>query len=429
MGATTTGFSEETGITATTNGEIFTFSGTGSAGNGADMGAYTPTTDDMVGYGIGACFLDNLGNTITDGDCTIVIGEYLTVSSLPTFASDASSDNVIVNANVSWTAVSDHPSWLSIDFTSSTGNETVSVSVTENTDTNSRNGTVTFTQDSGGDDIVRILSVTQEGADLTSLYTLINTGLADDPVTVHSFSKEQVDLSASPPKTNYATNTLDKDTETHWTADDGDILTGDYKGDGEYVIFDLGEEYMLDLIQIATDDKTDPYGLQVWLSTTGTETSDFTMVLPTIGDLLITTTTGTNDEFDQYEIIANARYVKLMGYGRFNSAGTSRTSAWTNITEIDFFGDLALSIDEFETSNHVLVYPVPAKGLLHIRNLDSSVKAINIYSIDGRKVIEKSLTNSSQELNLDISSLVRGTYIVNFYNGLNSVSRMIIVSD
>ena len=87
-----TGFSLEAGITATADGEIFTFSGTGAAGKGADMGAYTPTTDDMVGYGIGACFLNNLGANIIDGDCTIVVGEYLTVSSLPTFTAAASSE-------------------------------------------------------------------------------------------------------------------------------------------------------------------------------------------------------------------------------------------------------------------------------------------------------------------------------------------------
>jgi len=70
------------------------------------MGAYIPTTDDMVGYGIGACFLNNLGAKITNGDCTIVVPESLTVISLSTLPSNAASYNVSVSANVSWTAVS-----------------------------------------------------------------------------------------------------------------------------------------------------------------------------------------------------------------------------------------------------------------------------------------------------------------------------------
>ena len=193
LGETNAGFSLETGITATADGEIFTFSGTGSAGKGADMGTYTPTTDDMVGYGIGACFLDNLGANILDGDCTIEVGEQLTVSSLPTFTAAASSNDVTVHANVSWTAVA-NDAWITIDMNSGTGNASVSVMVTENLATSSRVGTVTFTQDPGGDDIVRTLTITQEGADITDLYDLINigTGLPGDKVTVHSFSKEEV---------------------------------------------------------------------------------------------------------------------------------------------------------------------------------------------------------------------------------------------
>ncbi len=427
LGATTTGFSEETGITATADGEIFTFSGTGSAGKGADMGSYTPTTDDMVGYGIGACFLDNLGASITDGDCTIEIPESLTVSSLPTLIADAGSYDVSVYANVSWTAVSNDPSWISIDITSGTGDETVSVTVTENADTSSRTGSVTFTQDPGGDDIVRTLNVTQEGVDLTDLYDLINDVSGGGPVSIHSFSKEQGPDHPNP-KTNYATNTLDKDNSTVWAADDLEtILSGDYFADGEYIIYDLGVEYDLDLIQIATDDKADPYGLQVWVSTVGTDPSDFTMALPTSGDLLITTTTGTFDDFDQYEISANARYVKLIGYGRFNSAGDTRSSVWTNITEIEFYGNSTLSVDDIELANKVKIYPIPANDILYIKNING-VNLINIYSMDGRLVLEKSL-NTNSEISLDVSSLSNGAYIINLSNGSNSSqSKMILIS-
>jgi len=102
LGETNTGFSEETGITANANGEIFTFSGTGSSGKGANLGSYLPSTDDMVGYGIGACFLDYLGENISDGNCTIEIPEALIVSSLQSLPADAASYDVSVTANVSW---------------------------------------------------------------------------------------------------------------------------------------------------------------------------------------------------------------------------------------------------------------------------------------------------------------------------------------
>ncbi|MFY0712999.1 T9SS type A sorting domain-containing protein [Seonamhaeicola sp. NFXS20] len=425
LGATTTGFSEETGITATADGEIFTFSGTGSAGKGANMGSYTPVTDAMVGYGIGACFLDYTGAGITDGDCTIEAIETLTVSSLSPLSPDAGSYDVSVNANVSWTAQS-NDTWISIDVTSGSGAATVSVTVTENTETTERVGTVTFTQDPGGDDIVRTLTVTQEGADLTDLYSLINDEVGGGPVSIHSFSKEQVDGSS---KFNYASNTLDKDTGTQWAADDGDILAGDYKGDGEYIIFDLGDEYNLDLIRIATDDKSDPYGLQIWISNTGTDPSDFTMLLPTSGDLVITTTTGTRTDYDQFEITANARYVKLVGFGRFNAEGDTRKSAWNNITEIEFYGEKSsLSIDELN-SRKITMYPVPSNNILNVITSGVDVKEINIYSLDGRRVVNKIYNTPKSQITIDTSSLSNGTYLVNFKNNnhLNE-SKMIIIS-
>jgi len=388
------------------------------------MGVYQPIIDDNVGNGIGACFVDNEGNNFSGGNCTIVTPEFLTVGSLPIFSASAGSNNVLVNANVSWTAMS-NDSWISIDTSSGSGNITVSVSVTENLDTNSRTGTVIFTQDPGGDNIVRTLNVTQEGVDLTDLYDLINTGLAGDPVTIDSFSQQQVDPDNN--KFNYASNTLDKDFESHWTAQDGDILPGDIKGDGEYVIYDLGSSYELDLLQIATDDKDDPYGLQVWLSTTGTSASDFTMILPSTGDLLITTTVGVNDAFDQYEITASARYVKLIGFGRFDSAGNQRQSPWNNITEIEFYGTSVLSIDTINLDNEIVFYPIPVKNMLYINNLDENFQSIKIYSMDGKELLEKKVTHSNEELSIDLSFLAKGTYIISLNKGINSITKMIVV--
>lgn len=408
LGETNTGFSEETGITATAAGEIFTFSGTGATSKGADMGTYLPTTDDMVGYGIGACFLNNLGTNINDGDCTILIGDLLTVSSLPTFPATASSESVSVNANVSWTAEA-NDAWITIDTDSGNGSSTVSIMVSENPDITSRVGTVTFTQNPGGDDIVRTLPVTQEGMNLTDLYDLINTGTGQptDKVTVHSFSKEEVN---GVDKFNYATNTLDKDNETVWAADDGAVVAGDYRGDGEYIIYDLGGIASINLIQFTTTNKSDPFGFQVWVSTTGTDVSDFSMVLPTSGDLILTATNTT--DFNQYEVdIPEVRYVKLMGYGRYNGAGDSRTSVWSAVGEIEFYGSTTVSIHENKSVSKTLIYPIPTKNILHLQNING-VDLITIYGMDGRKMLDKKINNSTSETNLNVISLSGGFYIL-----------------
>lgn len=424
LGETNAGFTDEMGISASPNGEIFTFSGPGSAGNGADMGAYTPTNDNMVGYGIGACFLDNLGDNITDGDCTIEIPDSLTVSSLPTLSSDAGSYDVSVNANVGWTAVS-NDGWISIDMSSGTGDATVSVTVTENMTTDSRSGTVTFSQDPGGDDIVRTLNITQEGVDVTELYDLINDVPGGGPVSIHSFSSDNA--GDSPPE--IAINTLDKinTSQSIWAAQDGAVIPGDYKGDGEYIIYDLGNTYDLDLIQFSTTDKDDPFGYQVWVSTEGTDPSDFIMALPTTGDLLLTATNTM--EFNQYLMDSDARYVKVIGYGRFAGVGGPRTSAWSTIAEIEFYGSESLSIGEVELQDKIVLYPVPAKDLLHIKNTNGQIDIIRVYSLDGKNLIEKITNTIADEISIDTSSLANGVYLVNLSNRNLNISRLIVISN
>jgi len=410
LGVTNTGFSEETGITATTAGEIFTFSGTGATGKGANLGTYTPTTDAMVGDGIGACFLNHLGANITDGNCTIEIPEALRVSSLQSLPADAVSYDVFVTANVSWTALS-NDAWITIDVNSGTGDATVSLSVTANTATSNRSGTVTFTQDPGGDDIVRTLTVSQEGADLTDLYPLINDVPGGGPVSIHSFSSDNA--SDSPPEV--AINTLDKvnTSASIWAAQDGAVLAGDYKGDGEYIIYDLGTEYDLNLIQFSTTNKSDSFGYQIWGSTTGTEASNFTMVLPTSGDLILTAT-NTMD-FNQYEITTSARYVKIIGYGRFNSAGNTRTSAWSTIAEIEFFGSETLSIDETFFENQLQLFPNPTNGLINIKTNLNTLDTIKVFSLTGKKVLEMDVNTTETAFNMNVSKLAKGTYIMVFF--------------
>ena len=151
------------------------------------------------------------------------------------------------------------------------------------------------------------------------------------------------------------------------------------------------------------------------------------MILPSTGDLLITTTVGVNDAFDQYEITASARYVKLIGFGRFDSAGNQRQSPWNNITEIEFYGTSVLSIDTINLDNEIVLYPIPVKNMLYINNLDENFQSIKIYSMDGKELLEKKVTHSNEELSIDLSFLAKGTYMISLNKGINSITKMIVV--
>jgi pectate lyase len=89
----------------------------------------------------------------------------LGVSSV-SFGAGASSSNVTVTSNVSWT-ITDDQSWLSTTPTSGSNNGNFAVNATANTGTASRNGTVTAT----GGGITRTVAVAQSGtATTTSVY-------------------------------------------------------------------------------------------------------------------------------------------------------------------------------------------------------------------------------------------------------------------
>ncbi|MBP0903756.1 chondroitinase-B domain-containing protein [Mariniflexile gromovii] len=413
LGVSNGGFAENNGITATPEGEIYTFSG--ASGKGANMGAYAPTTDVMVGHGIGACFLNNLGVKITDGNCTIIIPESLTVSSLSTLTHDAASYDVTVTANVSWTAAS-NDAWISIDTNSGTGDATVSITVTENTGTESRSGTVTFTQVGGdGDGTTKTLNVTQDAPpppDPRDGLNLINK-LASD-VDVAYVSNEEVTST----KNNIAIHSLDKNFGTQW-ASNGTLDPG---GSGHsIIIYDLKGGFDLDLVDIATTNgKT--YFLEILVSSTGTANEDFTNAFPASGDLI----SNTDASFKAFVLPTQAKgtkYVKLIGKGQ-------ASSTFTTIHEIEFYGNAStLSIDDKQLINQIKAYPNPVSDILTISQIKTPVKTLEVFTLDGRKVLEKPIKSFDSEIKVDVSSFSNGAYILNIIgNDSSRISKMIIVS-
>ena len=168
--------------------------------------------------------------------------------------------------------------------------------------------------------------------DYSLFFDLINTGDAGEPVTIDSYSSYQVSKDAFP------SNTLDKNSGTSWTTEDEDVVpAGEYRSDGEYIIYDLGASHQLRVIQFTTNSKSDPYGYQIWTSNTGTEDADFTKLIPSTGDIQLSSPASTDFQAHDISVDLNARYVKLMGFGRFNAAGDTRTSKWMTFTQIEFY--------------------------------------------------------------------------------------------
>ncbi|WP_152287370.1 chondroitinase-B domain-containing protein [Flavicella marina] len=411
LGATNTGFSEDNAISATASGEIFTF--TNTSGKGANMGSYLPATDADVGYGIGACFVDYAGVTINDGDCTIVIpeqGNFLTVASVPEFSADGGNSDAAVSANVSWTAES-NDDWISISPTSGTDNGTVTITVAKNTAYTTRSGTVTFSEVTGGDDIVKSLTITQQAADPKDNMTLINDASENDNVSIAYFFAEEVTAT----KNNVAGNMLDKNLSTQWSGESVDYETG-----GE-VLFDLGGSHDLSLIDLAaTNGKT--YEFQFWVSTSGTAAGDFVNPFTdqeNASGNLESNSDGSYKSFLLSSPIIGAKYVKYLGFGQ-----PKRPSKWNTITEIDFYsknGNLSTSSNQLE---EVSIYYVAADESLHLDQL-SNVNSYALYSIEGKKLVEKNVETTRSIL--IVADFASGVYVVQLLTNNTQVSRLILI--
>ena len=104
------------------------------------------------------------------------------------YTSDASNETSAVTATQSWTA-SDNQTWISVSPTSGTGDGTITITVTENTSGDSRDGTVTIADNSGLGLLSKTIDIYQ--ADVPSITLSATTadlyGSSDyDDVTVTS---------------------------------------------------------------------------------------------------------------------------------------------------------------------------------------------------------------------------------------------------
>ena len=73
---------------------------------------------------------------------------------------------------------------------------------------------------------------------------------------------------------------------------------------------------------------------------------------------------------------------------------------------------VTLSLNDSATDNNPFyIIPNPVENILHIKNLSKKVNLIELFSLDGSKIMEKTMDDQS-EVNFDVSSISNGTYIV-----------------
>ncbi|MDP5106963.1 MAG: T9SS type A sorting domain-containing protein [Polaribacter sp.] len=318
--------------------------------------------------------------------------ESLYLSSVSNFDATESTQAVTVTSNVDWSVTSDN-AWLTTSPATGSNTGTFNITVSANTAFTTRTGILTVT----GGNLTRSLNITQAAADPKSNLSLINDKSVNDKVVVFSVFHEEI----TDTKNNIATNSLDKNFSTQWSGN----------GVGGEIVYDLGGAYDLELVDFAsTNGKT--YKLQIWVSTTGTEVSDFTNAFPSSGDL-ISNSDGTFKSFVLPTVATAVKYVKIIGNGQ-------ASSTWNTITEIEFYKTKTLSVKNDALTDEFIVYPNPTSNQLNIKIGNRAISQIQLFNVNGRKVLENKISTQKSEINVDVSKLAKGAYFVIISDSNNS---------
>ena len=93
-----------------------------------------------------------------------------------------------------------------------------------------------------------------------------------------------------------------------------------------------------------------------------------------------------------------------------------------NIEEIS-----TLSLDSTELNNDFVIFRNPAKHTLQIKNVPQEADLVKIYTFEGRKILDKSISN--REATINVSSLSNGTYIINISGRQLDMSKLFLISN
>jgi hypothetical protein len=94
------------------------------------------------------------------------------------------------------------------------------------------------------------------------------------------------------------------------------------------------------------------------------------------------------------------------------------------LARYDTIGNVALDIHNTVTErNEIIIYPNPASSNLVITGIGKAGESISVYDLLGKNVLNATSINSSN-VNLDISQLASGSYILKIKMPNEVINRM-----
>jgi|GEM_PF-1570204 len=206
--------------------------------------------------------------------------------------------------------------------------------------------------------------------------------------------------------TNLADNTLDGNPQSRWSA----------KGDGEFIVYDLGAIYDLCTIDIDFHLSLDQYTyFDLEVSRDG---QTFATVFQGISN------TKTTEFFDSYSVSRTARYVKIIGRGNENNT-------WNSIEEIAFYynDEVILTTNEPQgnLANLITVYPIPTTDQLFVSGVDEEIKTAAIYDLEGTLLQTVAVEHEGKNLSIAVSEYANGIYFLRLISSKTTVVKKFVI--
>ena len=142
-----------------------------------------------------------------------------------------------------------------------------------------------------------------------------------------------------------------------------------------------------------------------------------------LGDAIKGINNRDNVEIINIENLSNGTYKVRVEY-----QGNLRDGSQDFSLVLNKYSNISLSSNDF-TENSITFWPNPVKDNLNISSKDigfSNDVRVSIYDMLGREILSVSDFNNPNALNLDVSSLSNGVYIVNLTDGQHSIQSRII---
>jgi hypothetical protein len=107
---------------------------------------------------------------------------------------------------------------------------------------------------------------------------------------------------------------------------------------------------------------------------------------------------------------------------------TATFTAGSNIKTVTIIQDATVGINEANKTNHITIYPNPTSGIVSISS-NQTIANIEVFDVTGKLVYTQQNNNNQTNLEIDLSALSNGIYLIHAQNNFGGISiRKLVVS-